>query len=74
MKPNKTQDRMWNQGQQALDSILLHRVYACCRAIAKRLTDQNLLAKSDETGSVAFWTNSEVADAKQVLAQLWRKK
>ena len=29
MKPNETQDRMWNQGQQALDSILLHRVYVC---------------------------------------------
>jgi glutamate racemase len=43
---------------------------AVARQLQKRLTEQNLLAEAGE-GSVAFWTNSEAADAEQVMAELW---
>lgn len=44
---------------------------AVARQLQKRLTEQNLLAKASEPASVAFWTNSEAADAAHVMSQLW---
>jgi glutamate racemase len=45
---------------------------AVARQLQKRLTEQNLLAEAGE-GNVAFWTNSEAADAEQVTESLWGK-
>jgi len=43
---------------------------AVARQLQKRLTEQSLLAEAGE-GNVTFWTNSEAADAEQVMAELW---
>jgi glutamate racemase len=44
---------------------------AVARQLQKRLIEQNLLAEAGEPGKVAFWTNSEAAEAEQVMLQLW---
>jgi glutamate racemase len=43
---------------------------AVARQLQKRLIEQNLLAEASG-GNVAFWTNSEADDAKDVMVQLW---
>lgn len=44
---------------------------AVARQLQKRLAEQNLLAEAGEPATVSFWTNSEAADAEQVMAELW---
>ncbi len=44
---------------------------AVANQLKHRLQETGLLSLSHEPASVHFWTNSEVVDAKQVIAQLW---
>jgi hypothetical protein len=37
------------------------------------LQETSLLSTNSQPASVHFWTNSETADAKQVIAWLWGK-
>ncbi|MFM9914133.1 MAG: glutamate racemase [Methylophilaceae bacterium] len=47
---------------------------AVARQLQKRLTEQGFLVEAGESASVAFWTNSEAANAEQVIQQLWGDK
>ena len=44
---------------------------AVAKHLQKRLLELDLLLSSKQPTEVKFWTNSEAANAKQVIAQLW---
>ncbi len=51
--------------------VLVDTGAAVARQLQKRLSEKDLLAEAGEPGNVGFWTNSEAADAEQVMAELW---
>jgi glutamate racemase len=53
--------------------VLIDTGAAVARQLQKRLAEQGLLAEAGEA-SVKYWTNSEAANAKQVIQQLWGDK
>jgi glutamate racemase len=44
---------------------------AVAKQLKRQLEEQNLLSTSQRSANVQFWTNSEAANAKQVIVQLW---
>jgi glutamate racemase len=46
---------------------------AVAKHLQKRLATLDLLTQQHQAGSVRFWTNSQAADAKQVIEALWGK-
>jgi glutamate racemase len=46
---------------------------AVAKHLQKRLAILNLLTQQHQAGAVRFWTNSQAADAKQVIEALWGK-
>lgn len=44
---------------------------AVARQLQKRLAETNLLAQGNKQGQVQFWTNSDSAQAEDVIARLW---
>lgn len=46
---------------------------AVAKHLQKRLAALDLLTQQHQAGSVRFWTNSQAADAKQVIEALWGK-
>jgi len=46
---------------------------AVAKHLQKRLSALNLLTQQHQGGTVRFWTNSQVANAKQVIQALWGK-
>ena len=51
--------------------ILIDTGAAVAKHLKGRLQETSLLADASQSGRVKFWTNSEAADAKQVISQLW---
>ena len=47
---------------------------AVAKHLQKRLAPLDLLTQQHQAGSVRFWTNSQAADAKQVIDALWGKR
>ena len=46
---------------------------AVAKHLQKRLAALDLLTRQHQSGTVRFWTNSQAADAKQVIEALWGK-
>lgn len=44
---------------------------AVARQLQKRLAEANLLAQGNKQGQVQFWTNSDSAQARDVISRLW---
>lgn len=55
------------------DVILIDTGSAVAKQLQKRLAMLDLLTKQHQAGSVMFWSNSQAADAKQVIEALWGK-
>jgi glutamate racemase len=51
--------------------ILIDTGAAVANHLQKRLATLDLLTQQHQTGTVRFWTNSQAADAKQVIEALW---
>ena len=51
--------------------ILIDTGEAVARHLKQRLQETALLGDAGLSGQVKFWTNSEAADANQVISQLW---
>ncbi|MEO7343741.1 MAG: hypothetical protein ABIU85_02800, partial [Methylotenera sp.] len=54
--------------------VLIDTGAAVAKQLQKRLSELDLLTKVEnlnQTFNVAFWSNSEVTHAKQVITQLW---
>ncbi|HYN54035.1 MAG TPA: glutamate racemase [Methylotenera sp.] len=57
-----------------VEVVLIDTGAAVANQLQKRLSALDLLAKNEvlsQTSNVAFWSNSEVTNAKQVISQLW---
>lgn len=55
------------------DVILIDTGAAVAKQLQKRLAMLDLLAPQHQAGMVMFWSNSQAADAKQVIEALWGK-
>ena len=55
------------------DITLIDTGAAVANHLQKRLSAIGLLTSRKEPGSVRFWTNSQAADARQVIEALWGK-
>ena len=53
------------------DVALIDTGAAVARYLQKRLSELGLLSTNQQVAEVKFWTNSEAANASQVIAQLW---
>jgi glutamate racemase len=51
--------------------VLIDTGAAVAKHLQQRLSALDLLARQHQAGSVRFWTNSQSADAKQVIEALW---
>lgn len=54
-----------------VEVVLIDTGAAVARQVQKRLAQQDLLTSAQRHGQVRFWTNSDSADAEQVIAKLW---
>jgi len=54
--------------------VLIDTGAAVAKHLQQRLSALDLLARQHRAGSVRFWTNSQSADAKQVIEALWGER
>jgi glutamate racemase len=53
------------------DVALIDTGAAVAKQLKRQLEDKKLLSAHQKVGQVQFWTNSEAANASQVISQLW---
>jgi glutamate racemase len=53
------------------DVVLIDTGAAVASQLKSRLLEQGLLADVDQIASINFWSNSDSANAENVIAQLW---
>jgi glutamate racemase len=53
------------------DVVLIDTGAAVANQLKSRLLEQGLLADVDQIASINFWSNSDSANAENVIAQLW---
>jgi len=54
--------------------VLIDTGAAVAKHLQKRLSTLDLLSDNKQLAEAKFWTNSEAANAKQVIETLWGKR
>ena len=56
------------------DVAIIDTGAAVAKQLHKKLAEKNLLETANKKADIGFWTNSQVPNAVQVIAQLWGEK